>query len=153
LRSCSRIDRADNPPLEGEHDQTASVVDLHAMPLDTPILFLATADAVRARAFYESTLGLACVADEPFALVFQVGRSMLRIQKVSEVHAPPYTALGWAVADIRETVRALNGSGVAFERFDGMDQDANGIWKSPSGASIAWFRDPDGHLLSLTQHA
>jgi catechol 2,3-dioxygenase-like lactoylglutathione lyase family enzyme len=119
--------------------------------LDTPILFLATANAERSRAFYERVLGLAFVADEPPALVFRVGGSMLRIQKVDRVQAAPYTALGWAVVDIRATARRLNEAGVGFERYDGMNQDADGIWQSPAGARVAWFRDPDGHVLSLTQ--
>ena len=120
--------------------------------LDQPVLFLATADAPRSRAFYEQTLGLRCVADEPYALVFQVGDSTLRIQKVLQVHAAPYTSLGWAVRDIRAVVKQLEGVGVTFERYEGMNQDADGIWPSPSGARIAWFRDPDGHVLSLTQY-
>jgi len=119
--------------------------------LDTPILFLATANAERSRTFYEHVLGLAFVADEPPALVFRVGNSMLRIQKVERVQAAPYTALGWAVADIRATVRRLSEAGVGFERYDGMNQDDDGIWQSPGGARVAWFRDPDGHVLSLTQ--
>jgi len=120
-------------------------------PLDNPVLFLATANPERARAFYERVLGLAFVADEWPALVFRVGDSMLRIQKVEQVHAAPYTALGWAVSDIRRTVRELCAAGVVFQRFDGMDQDADGIWLAPSGALVAWFRDPDGQVLSLTQ--
>ena len=119
--------------------------------LDNPVLFLATANAERSRAFYERVLGLAFVADEPPALVFRVGDSMLRIQKVEQVHAVPYTALGWEVSDIRRTVRDLRAAGVVFQRYDGMDQDRDGIWHSPSGAFVAWFRDPDGHVLSLTQ--
>ena len=119
--------------------------------LKNPVMFLATANAERSRSFYERVLGLAFVADEPPALVFRVGSSMLRIQKVEQVHAAPYTALGWAVSDIRQTVRDLRTSGVVFQRFDGMKQDDDGIWHAPSGAFIAWFRDPDGHVLSLTQ--
>ena len=119
--------------------------------LDDPILFLATANADRSRAFFERVLGLAFVADEPYALVFRVGGSLLRIQKVEHVHAPPYTSLGWSVPDIRATVRQLRGAGVAFERYEGLNQDADAIWRSPAGALIAWFRDPDGHVLSLTQ--
>lgn len=119
--------------------------------LEHPILFLATANAERSRAFYERVLGLKLVADEPPALVFNVGDSMLRIQKVERVHAAPYTALGWAVSDIRRTVRGLSGAAVAFERYPGMNQDPEGIWQAPSGALVAWFRDPDGHVLSLTQ--
>jgi catechol 2,3-dioxygenase-like lactoylglutathione lyase family enzyme len=119
--------------------------------LDNPVLFLATANAERSRAFYERVLGLAFVADEPPALVFQVGGSMLRIQKVEQVHAAPYTALGWAVSDIRRTVERLREAGAVFERYEGMNQDGDGIWPAPSGALVAWFRDPDGHVLSLTQ--
>jgi catechol 2,3-dioxygenase-like lactoylglutathione lyase family enzyme len=119
--------------------------------LDNPILFLATTNPERSRAFYEKALGLTFVADEPPALVFRVGPSMLRIQKVDEVHAAPYTALGWAVSDIRGTVRLLRDAGAAFQRYEGMNQDADAIWSAPSGAQVGWFRDPDGHTLSLTQ--
>jgi catechol 2,3-dioxygenase-like lactoylglutathione lyase family enzyme len=119
--------------------------------LDKPILFLATMNAERSRSFYERVLGLEFVADEPPALVFNVGYCVLRIQKVENIHVAPYTALGWAVSDIRGTIRALREAGLAFSRFEGMNQDNDGIWQSPSGALVAWFRDPDGHVLSLTQ--
>jgi catechol 2,3-dioxygenase-like lactoylglutathione lyase family enzyme len=119
--------------------------------LNKPILFLATANANKSRPFYESVLGLNFVADEPPALVFQVGDSMLRIQKVERVQAAQYTALGWAVSDIRKTVQHLQKAGIVFERYEGMNQDADAIWHAPSGAYVAWFKDPDGHTLSLTQ--
>jgi catechol 2,3-dioxygenase-like lactoylglutathione lyase family enzyme len=121
------------------------------MHLETPMLFLATSDAESSRAFYERVLGLTFVADEPPALVFQVGDSMLRIQKVDRVHTAPYTALGWDVRDIRRTVHELRAAGVVFQRYDGLNQDDDAIWCAPSGALVAWFRDPDGHVLSLTQ--
>jgi catechol 2,3-dioxygenase-like lactoylglutathione lyase family enzyme len=121
--------------------------------LDNPIMFLATVNAGRSRAFYERLPGLVLVADEPPALVFRVGDRMLRIQKVDHVMAAPYTALGWAVSDIRQTVRDLRSVGIIFQRYPGMDQDGDGIWQAPSGALIAWFQDPDGHVLSLTQFA
>jgi len=119
--------------------------------LDTPVLFLATSNPQRSRAFYERVLGLKLVADDPFALVFAVGDSTLRIQKVERVHAPPYTTLGWNVRDIRTTIRQLRETGAVFERYEGMPQDADAIWRSPSGAQIAWLKDPDGQTLSLTQ--
>ena len=119
---------------------------------DNPVLFLATANAERARAFYERVLGLKFVADEPPALVFRSGDRMLRIQKVDQVHTAPYTALGWAVSDLRRTVQDLRAAGVAFQRYEGVDQDADGIWQAPSGALIAWFHDPDMNLLSVVQH-
>ena len=119
--------------------------------LDQPILFLATADAQRSRGFYERVLRLEFVADEPPALVFRVGNSMLRIQKVEKVYVAPYTALGWIVSDIRGTLRTLRDAGVEFSRFEGMNQDSDGVWRSPGGALVAWFKDPDGHVLSLTE--
>jgi len=119
--------------------------------LDKPVLFLATADAKRSRSFYEGLLGLDFVADEPPALVFQVGDSMLRIQKVDRVCPAPYTVLGWGVPDIRATVRRFRAAGVSFQRYDGLDQDGDNIWHAPSGALVAWFEDPDGNILSLTQ--
>jgi catechol 2,3-dioxygenase-like lactoylglutathione lyase family enzyme len=120
-------------------------------PLNKPVLFLATTNPKRSRAFYEGVLGLAFVADEPPALVFQIGRSMLRIQKVDRVSKASYTSLGWDVSDLRKTVRQLRAAGVVFERFEGMNQDEDNIWQSPGGAFVAWFHDPDGHILSLTQ--
>lgn len=115
------------------------------------IAFLATRDAARAKAFYADTLGLHFMADEPVALVFDAHGTMLRIQKVDSHTAFPYTALGWRVADITAEVEALTARGVRFERYEGFNQDAQGIWSAPSGARVAWFKDPDENVLSLTQ--
>ena len=121
------------------------------MRLDTPILFAATTDANRARVFYEGVLGLRLLADDQFALVFEVGTLSLRIQKVAQKPKIEYTVLGWMVPDIEAEVRHLSKAGVQFSRYTGMDQDQHGVWRSPSGAKIAWFSDPDGNTLSLTQ--
>ena len=115
------------------------------------IAFLATADGPRARTFYGSIVGLRLVADDPFALVFDANGVMVRIQKVETVTPVAYTALGWHVADIVATIRSLRAKGVELERYGGLEQDDFGVWTSPSGARIAWFKDPDGHVLSLTQ--
>lgn len=115
------------------------------------VAFVATADADRARGFYEGVLGLTLREDSPFALVFDANGLVLRIQKVPSVAAAPYTALGWNVTDVRETVAGLMRRGVVFERYPGLAQDDLGIWRSPGGAQVAWFRDPDGNILSLTQ--
>lgn len=111
--------------------------------------FVATARPEGALAFYRDTLGLTLVEDTPFALVFDAAGTQLRVQKVEAVMALPYTALGWFVANIEQAVETLGARGVVFERFDGMGQDTQGIWTAPGGARIAWFRDPDGNLLSL----
>jgi hypothetical protein len=77
----------------------------------------------------------------------------LRIQKVERKPKLEYTVLGWIVADIREEVQRLSKAGVCFARYEGMNQDESGVWRSPTGARVAWFTDPDGNTLSLTQLA
>lgn len=113
--------------------------------------FVATANAERARAFYEGTLGLTLVADEEYGLIFDANGTPLRIAKVQAVSPPPYTSLGWEVADVAATVRGLTARGVAFERYDGMGQDELGIW-AHDRYRVAWFKDPDGNLLSISGH-
>jgi catechol 2,3-dioxygenase-like lactoylglutathione lyase family enzyme len=117
----------------------------------TLVAFVATTDAARARAFYEKTLGLALVSDDPYALVFDANGTTIRLQKVEGFAPQPFTALGWTVDDINAVVAALQRKDVSCERFPGMDQDAHGVWASPSGARVAWFKDPDGNVLSLTE--
>ena len=117
------------------------------------VAFAPTTDPAKARAFYEGTLGLRLAADEkPFALVFDANGTMLRVTTVHELKPQQFTILGWHVSDVESTVDRLTTAGVAFERFKGMnDSDPRGIWNSPSGARVAWFKDPDGNMLSLTE--
>ena len=115
--------------------------------------FLATTDAARARAFYEGVLGLSFVSEDDFAVVYDAKGIELRLQKVRELTPQPHTALGWSVAGIDQVVRDIAARGGRFERFPPLEQDADGIWTSPSGALIAWFRDPDGNLLSLSERS
>lgn len=113
--------------------------------------FVATATPSLAKAFYGETLGLRLIGEDPYALVFDANGTMLRVQCVSAVTPAPYTVLGWQVADIAATVDALREAGVRFDRHEGMTQDDRGIWSSPSGARVAWFKDPAGNTLSITQ--
>jgi catechol 2,3-dioxygenase-like lactoylglutathione lyase family enzyme len=117
------------------------------------VTFVATLDGGRARTFYEGLLGLQVISDDGFALALAVDEAgtMLRIQKVASFRPHPFTALGWQVKDIEGTVKELTGRGVVFERFDGLEQDDAGIWTAPSGTRVAWFKDPDGNVLSLSQ--
>ena len=115
------------------------------------IAFVATTDPGRAKAFYAGALGLRLTGEDPFALVFDAGGTMLRVATAPAVKPAGYTVLGWQVRDIDRAVRDLAGKGVAFQRYDGMPQDDQGIWTSPGGARIAWFLDPDGNTLSLTE--
>ncbi len=119
---------------------------------DCPMMaFVATRDGARARAFYEGKLGLRFVSDDPSAIVFDVGGTMLRVQKVEKLAPAQYTVLGWKVPDIASAIAGLARSGVVFERYGFFEQDELGVWTSPSGAKVAWFKDPDGNTLSLTQ--
>ncbi len=117
------------------------------------VAFAAVTDFAKARAFYEGVLGLRLVEEElPFALVFDANGTMLRVTKVPEHKPAPFTVLGWDVASIDETVAQLTAAGVEFLRFPGLnDKDPHGIWTAPGGARIAWFHDPDGNVLSVTQ--
>lgn len=115
--------------------------------------FVATAQPERALRFYAETLGLPLLADEPYALIFDCHGVTLRVQKTDAVSPAPYTALGWKVPDLAATIDALVGRGVTFVRYPFFEQDARGIWTTPDGSLVAWFQDPDGNLLSLTQLA
>jgi catechol 2,3-dioxygenase-like lactoylglutathione lyase family enzyme len=115
------------------------------------IAFVATTDADRARHFFQGTLGLALVSESRFALEFDCLGTMLRVTLAESVEPAPYTVLGWRVSDIERTVEALTNAGIALERFDGMVQSQQGIWTAPGGARVAWFKDPDGNLLSVSQ--
>ncbi|HSU54626.1 MAG TPA: VOC family protein [Candidatus Dormibacteraeota bacterium] len=117
------------------------------------ITFVATRKPSEAREFYERTLGLKLISDDLFAIVFDADGSMLRVQKVQELSPARHTAVGWAVESIDAAGSRLSKTGVKFERFPGLEQDGLGIWQSPSGARVAWFRDPDENILSLTQFA
>jgi predicted enzyme related to lactoylglutathione lyase len=125
------------------------------MPLlgtNSVIGFIPTHDFARAKAFYEGVLGLRLTATDDFALVFESGGTMIRVVKVSSFKPAPYTILGWQVKDAAQAVASLTKRGVSFERFPGMAQDAHGIWDAPGGARVAWFKDPDGNVLSVSQH-
>ena len=115
------------------------------------IAFVATAQPEKARAFYEDVLGLRFVSDDPVALLFDAHGTTLRIAKVTRFTPQQFTVLGWSVPDIDAAVRELAAKSVTFERYPGLEQDAQGVWSPPGGGQVAWFRDPDGNLLSLTQ--
>ena len=118
-----------------------------------PIAFIATDDPERAAAFYRDAIGLNLVENTPFALVFDDGGSMLRVQKVAKVEPASHTVHGWQVMDISAEMVRLASHGVEFSRYEGLGQDEHGVWTSPDGHKICWFQDPCGNNLSLTQFA
>jgi catechol 2,3-dioxygenase-like lactoylglutathione lyase family enzyme len=115
--------------------------------------FAATAKPSEAKEFYERALGLKLIEDSPYALVFAAGATTIRVQKVQAVMVSGYTVLGWQVGNIDSTVRELSARGVKFQKYEGLPQEETGIWRTPDGSGVAWFRDPDGNTLSITEFA
>jgi catechol 2,3-dioxygenase-like lactoylglutathione lyase family enzyme len=117
-----------------------------------PITFIITRDRAGAKSFYTGTLGFALTHEDDFAAVFDLGGTMLRMSTVPDHTPAAHTVLGWDVPDINATVTALCNKGVAFTLYDGFGQDELGIWSPPGDTTkVAWFKDPDGNVLSLTQ--
>jgi catechol 2,3-dioxygenase-like lactoylglutathione lyase family enzyme len=115
--------------------------------------FVSIVDVAQAKAFYRDTLGLRLLSEEPpFALVFEANGIMLRLGMAKELLPAHGTVLGWQVPDISATIRELEEAGVSFERYGQLKQDELGIWTAPTGAKIAWFKDPDGNILSISEH-
>lgn len=117
------------------------------------VAFVPTRDREKSRAFYEGVLGLRFVKDDGFATVMDANGIMVRVGTVPADFKPAqFTILGWQVADIEKIVAALQGKGVHFERFGFFKQDELGVWTAPNGDKVAWFKDPDGNILSVSQH-
>lgn len=116
------------------------------------IAFVPIKDSEKARAFYEGALGLRYVKDDGFALVFEANGTMVRAAKMKEFTPAQFTVLGWQVSGIENVVRSLSKKGVHFEIFGFLKQDELGIWTSPTEDKVAWFKDPDGNILSVSQH-
>ncbi len=116
----------------------------------TPVCFVSTADGNKARPFYEDVLGLKCLSDDEYAIVFDLGGVVLRVQKFPGYLPQDQTVHGWRVDDIDSEIRRLSDKGVIFERFPCFEQSDLGVWDA-DGAKVAWFKDPDGNLLSLSE--
>ena len=121
--------------------------------MDRVVTFLITVRPEAALSFYRDTLGLTFLRDDGFALVFDNRGVMLRIGRANQFSPAQHTVLGWESRDIAESVDALVAKGVTFERYPNMGQDERGICTFPGGDKVAWFKDPDGNVLSISQHA
>jgi catechol 2,3-dioxygenase-like lactoylglutathione lyase family enzyme len=130
--------------LEGQVDSVLGSQKLTA--------FVSTHNPARAKVFYRDTLGLHLLSEDSFALVFDANGTKLRVSIVAEVVLAKYTVLGWDVPDIVATAKSLRRAGVKLEIFGGFPQDDLGIWTAPDGTKVAWFKDPDGNILSIAQH-
>lgn len=120
------------------------------------VAFIPSRDPKNAKSFFTDILGLRLVSEDPFAVTFDangIGVRLVDVSNVKDFKPAPFTILGWSVGDIRRTVRGLRERGVTFERYAGMTQDDLGVWIAPSGAKVAWFKDPDGNTLSVSEHS
>jgi catechol 2,3-dioxygenase-like lactoylglutathione lyase family enzyme len=117
------------------------------------VAFVPTTDATKSRSFYEGVLGLRFVKDDGFAMVLDANGIMIRVAKVPPPFTPaPFTILGWQVKGIEKVATELQAKGVHFERFGFFQQDELGIWTASTGDKVAWFKDPDGNILSVSEH-
>ncbi|HKW19469.1 MAG TPA: VOC family protein [Terriglobales bacterium] len=111
--------------------------------------FLLTTDYDKAKAFFVGKLGFTFVSLDQFALVVDSGENLIRISKIEKFSPLQGTVLGWEVSDINAVVTWLKQNGVTPEKYPFM-KDAD-VWSAPGGAKVAWFKDPDGNILSLSQ--
>lgn len=116
--------------------------------------FVTTSNPDRARTFYGDTLGFTFQHEDNFALVFDANGTMLRVVKARSFTPGIGTVLGWQVDDIYAAIRELIKRGVRFEQYNlpFMPQDELGVWKASDADRVAWFKDPDGNVLSVSQH-
>jgi len=113
--------------------------------------FIPTLNPVRAKRFYRDTLGLPLLSEDAYALEFNANGTILRVTTVETLNPHPFTVLGWNVSDLASIVESLVTNGVLLQKYEFLEQDLSGIWTSPGGTKVAWFKDPDGNLLSLSE--
>ncbi len=114
--------------------------------------FVCVTDRARAKAFYGETLGLTLIYEDNFATVFDSNGTTLRVSAARDFHPQPFTVLGWEVPDIKTSVKALKAAVIEFVRVPVLPQAASGIWSPAPGVFVAWFKDPEGNMLSIAQH-
>lgn len=117
-----------------------------------PVAFINVADRDRGLGFYCDMLGLRVRGSDAFGDFLEVEGALIRLTALPDHRAHPHPVFGWNVSDIVAAAKDLRARGVAFTIYDGMGQDDLGVWTSPDGtAKVAWFSDPDGNVLSLSQ--
>jgi predicted enzyme related to lactoylglutathione lyase len=113
--------------------------------------FVPTIKAAEAKNFYKDILGLELLSEDDYALEFNANGVLLRMIIVPQLTPQPFTVLGWNIENISGMIESLNAKGIICEKYDFLEQDVSGIWTSPNGSKVAWFKDPDGNILSLSE--
>jgi catechol 2,3-dioxygenase-like lactoylglutathione lyase family enzyme len=114
--------------------------------------FIPTIKPEKARNFYKNVLGLKLISEDQYGMEFNTNGALLRVTTVNKLTPHPFTVMGWDVDDLPTLINSLTEAGVEFEQYDFLEQDNNGIWMAPGNVKVAWFKDPDGNLLSLTEY-
>lgn len=114
--------------------------------------FLPTIKPKSSKEFYGNILGLQLLSEDDYAMEFKGNGALLRITTVDTFIPHPFTVLGFKIQNIDSQIKSLVNKGVVFEKYNHFDQDELGIWTSPSKARVAWFKDPDGNVISLTEY-
>ena len=133
------------------HDEYGNLKTFLMLSEDHLKAFVPTTKPKKAKSFYNDTLGLKLLSEDNYALEFDANGTLLRVAIVPKLTPHPFTILGWNVDDIVSVIKQLNNKKVIFERYDFLEQDDLGIWTSPNGSKVAWFKDPDRNILSLTE--
>jgi catechol 2,3-dioxygenase-like lactoylglutathione lyase family enzyme len=115
--------------------------------------FIPIKDYDAARAFYEGKLQCEFVSHDQYALVLRAGPHMIRVVKLPNYTPLQATILGWEVPDVPAAVQWLASRGVATEKYPWVSDKETGIMTFPNGDKVAWFKDPDGNVLSVSQHS
>ena len=113
--------------------------------------FIPTIKPAESKSFYKDVLGLKLNSEDKYALEFDANGTRLRVTTVKDFKPHPFTVLGWDVDDIISTIKSLNKKKIFCEKYDFLEQDEFGIWTAPGGTKVAWFKDPDGNILSISE--
>jgi catechol 2,3-dioxygenase-like lactoylglutathione lyase family enzyme len=114
--------------------------------------FIPATDAGKAKAFYRDILGLELLSEDEYGMDFDANASLFRISIVRQYNPQPFTIMGWNVPDIFSIIRLLNQRGIYCEIYPSLNQDKSGVWISPAETKVAWFKDPEGNILSVSEH-
>ena len=113
--------------------------------------FIPTVNPEKAKTFYKDVLGLKLISEDKYGMQFEANGTSLRVNTVQEFKPHPFTVLGWNVDDIATSITTFNKNRIFFEKYPFLEQDELGIWTAPGGTRVAWFKDPDGNILSLSE--
>jgi len=115
---------------------------------------IAVSDLDRARRFYEQTLGLEAVDENPGAVVYRAGPSFLVVYPSDYAGTNKATAATWGVGDdFDAVVEDLRGKSVTFEHYDLPETTREGDVHTMGDMRAVWFKDPDGNIISLMDQA